>query len=805
MRKLVVFILILINYITVFGQVYNIGDLYTAPDGSQGVIFYLYPNGTGGWLVALNDASSACMWGTSEDIPDLINQNPSYYQQLLNDTAGYSNTTIIRTFQNNNNQYAAGVVDFTHGWYLPSSSQLSMLFSRLPLVSTGLIAAGGTVLASDWYWCSTEYSATDAWRVDFGVSDYSGYFNYTSKNTMNRVRAIRDFSTVSMSYDSSLTYLWNTGGEQPFISVSPGQTNSYSVTATSAYGCSSSANQIIVVGTGTPTSITDVVCQGSRYDANGFVLNEDETSTAGLLTRTRMTETNGCEAELTLHLTVLSNDSVNIIQNACGSCTYNGVTYYESGVYKQYYNNSNGCDSVVVLHVNLYPAFDESEIRTICSNDLPYDWDGTVFTHADSKVISLSTVNGCDSIVTKVLNTYPDYNYTILKNVCESDLPYTWNGEVFVEAGTKSVPFLSVDGCDSVVTMMLTVNDLPNVFLQSNVDTLCKGENVTLQVVPVSSSSGETLYYVWDNGGTQSSIVIAPNYTGDYMVTVSNADGCSLVLDKEIVVSDGDSLLLVQNTCGSYTLNDVTYQESGTYFQHYLNQYGCDSVVVLQLTVSAAPQTTISASADSVCSGDVVSLQVLIDGDSDSLLKSNVTIGDILCTDSSFVKLSDWPDQNKTAMGVVFYVDSTGEHGWAVHLNDQGSNIRWSVLTSDIISLANYTTGRDASSDFDGFVNTQAIRAVGGASVFPAAWLIDVDNGWYLPSAGQLNLLYVSLSSINNSLMMVGGTPFSINAPFGYWSSTEQNQNNVWYLSSLGSIGINPKNSTFSIRSVRSF
>ena len=88
MRKIVAFIFLLVNCTIVFGQVYKIGDLYTAPDGSQGIIFYLYPNGTGGWMVALNDASSGCMWGTNEDIPDLTNQSPLYYQQLLNDTAG---------------------------------------------------------------------------------------------------------------------------------------------------------------------------------------------------------------------------------------------------------------------------------------------------------------------------------------------------------------------------------------------------------------------------------------------------------------------------------------------------------------------------------------------------------------------------------------------------------------------------------------------------------------------------------------------------------------------------------------------
>lgn len=803
MKKFVLFLILLGMLTGALGQTYKVGDLYTAPDGSQGIVFYIFSDGTGGWAVALHDASSGCLWGTSEDIPNLSNYNPSYYQQLLNDTAGYTNTQVIRIHQNNSTQYAAGVIDFAHGWYLPSSSQLSMLFSRLPIISSGLISAGGSALAYDCYWCSTEYSESEAWRVDFGVNNYSGFFSYTSKNSSNRVRAVRSFSIVSMNYDSTLTYLWNTGSEQPFISITPEQTTNYSVTATSVYGCSSSADQTIVVGTGTPVTITDQICQGTCYDANGFIVSREETSSTGILTRTRITETNGCEDSLTLKLTVLPKDSIDIYQNACESFTWNGITYYESGHYLQYYSNQHGCDSIIALHLTINPKHHETQTRTICFSDLPYNWDGTSFVNADTKIDTLTTSNGCDSIITKTLTIFPTNIVNVFKSICQNELPYSWNGIIFTEADSKLDTLLSVNGCDSIIRMVLTVNPTPALTILSLADTICKGDSITLYADIIDMIPDNEYAYLWNTGGSVDSIITMPSNSINYSLTATSPTGCRTTTEKTITVLPLDTVIIAQNACDSFKLNNITYKESGIYIQRLTNSAGCDSIVKLNLSVSNAPTTTISASNDSICIGNSVTLQIV--SNDTSMLLPSVSIGDILCSDGSIVQSSDWPSSGKTALGVVFYVDSTGEHGWAVHLHDQGNNIRWSTSSSDLAALTNYSTGRYASYDLDGFTNTQTIRSTGEASTYPAAWLVDFSNGWYLPAAGQLNFLYISIFSINNSLVEVGGTPIPTNIPFSYWSSTEQSQSTAWYISSLGALGINPKNSVFSIRSIRSF
>jgi hypothetical protein len=80
-----------------------------------------------------------------------------------------------------------------------------------------------------------------------------------------------------------------------------------------------------------------------------------------------------------------------------------------------------------------------------------------------------------------------------------------------------------------------------------------------------------------------------------------------------------------------------------------------------------------------------------------------------------------------------------------------------------------------------GAVHTQAIRAAGNASDYPAAWLPDASQGWYLPAIGQLGVLYGELMTVNAGLNRVGGTQITDGAGTSsatgntyIWSSTEK-------------------------------
>ena len=233
-------------------QTYHIGDVYTAPDGSQGIVYYLHPDGSGGWVVALTDASTSCKWGDISDVPGLANQDPSEYQSLLYDTAGYANTQAMRNHQNNNTTYAAGVVDFAHGWVLPSPAQLSMLYAQLPFITSALIAAGGTEVTINQYWCSAEKNESSAWVIHYN----QGAFNTATKTTLHSVRAVRSFT-----YEP--TYLWSTGDTTATLSVTPEQTTAYTVTVTSPSGCSDTVSHMVTVINTVPIVDTVYLCHDS--------------------------------------------------------------------------------------------------------------------------------------------------------------------------------------------------------------------------------------------------------------------------------------------------------------------------------------------------------------------------------------------------------------------------------------------------------------------------------------------------------------------------------------------------------------
>lgn len=173
--------------------------------------------------------------------------------------------------------------------------------------------------------------------------------------------------------------------------------------------------------------------------------------------------------------------------------------------------------------------------------------------------------------------------------------------------------------------------------------------------------------------------------------------------------------------------------------------------------------------------------------------KAQVAVGDILCSDGQILTPSAYPSSGATAIGVVFYVDGTGQHGWAVALEDAG-NFIWGPahgLLSNDTPLVNYTDKHQAIYDLDGYQNTQVVRQYGNSDSYPAFYALDFDNGWYLPALGQLNYLYGNLVEVNAGLEAAGGTPFDMNGGWRYWSSTEYDYECAWTLCSTGELESN--------------
>ena len=122
---------------------------------------------------------------------------------------------------------------------------------------------------------------------------------------------------------------------------------------------------------------------------------------------------------------------------------------------------------------------------------------------------------------------------------------------------------------------------------------------------------------------------------------------------------------------------------------------------------------------------------------------------------------------------VVFYVFDDGNHGWAVSLRDYPITKYWTVsgintntpVTIESNTLAEYGKYMD---DVEGWLDNKRFRdriydqeSCDNCEtlhvLYPAIFAMDFENGWYLPTAGQMRKLYSSKIYTYDEIVGLGG------------------------------------------------
>jgi hypothetical protein len=189
---------------------------------------------------------------------------------------------------------------------------------------------------------------------------------------------------------------------------------------------------------------------------------------------------------------------------------------------------------------------------------------GKVLTTSGTYSDTISNMAGCDSIITIYLTIGTKSFSTISPNVCNSfNSP---SGKTWTVSNTYSDTIHNGVGCDSIITINLIINTQSTAILSPNT---CNN-------------------YVSPSGKTWIS-------SGSYMDTISNMAGCDSIITINLTIRSKTTSTISPNVCNSFTSpSGKIWTVSNTYSDTISNAVGCDSIITINLTVGTKSFSTIS-------------------------------------------------------------------------------------------------------------------------------------------------------------------------------------------------------------------
>ncbi|HVT84853.1 MAG TPA: T9SS type B sorting domain-containing protein, partial [Chitinophagaceae bacterium] len=350
----------------------------------------------------------------------------------------------------------------------------------------------------------------------------------------------------------------------------------YPFTTASAAGCDSTTTLHVTVAAVITKDIDTTVCSNAiPFSWNG--INVTGTNDYPYTT----TGSSGCDSTTTLHVTIAAVITKVIDTTVCSNAipfSWNGINVTGAGDYPYTTTGSSGCDSTTTLHVTIAAVITKVIDSTVCANAIPFSWNGINVTGAGDYPYTTTGSSGCDSTTTLHVTIAPVITKVIDTTVCANAIPFTWNGQSVTGAGDYPFTTSSAAGCDSTTTLHVTLAPVIKVTMDT---TVC------VNAVP----------FIW-NG-------ISVTGTGDYPFTTASAAGCDSTTTLHVTVASVINITLDTTVCTSaipFTWNDIPVTGAGDYPFSATSASGCDSVTTLHVTLAFPVTVTVDTT---VCTNAV--------------------------------------------------------------------------------------------------------------------------------------------------------------------------------------------------------
>ncbi|MGM9795671.1 MAG: fibronectin type III domain-containing protein [Candidatus Aphodosoma sp.] len=313
-------------------------------------------------------------------------------------------------------------------------------------------------------------------------------------------------------------------------------------------------------------TLYDTICHGDVYNKGLFANVTPPITTAGRY-QMPFQSIYGCDSIVVLYLNVLNLDST-INVNLCegNSYIFNGNTYTDAGTYTIVERNNNGCDVTTTINITVIPKYYDAKV-TKCDNEV-YTWEGRTITTTGVYTANYTNVNGCDSIMRLYYTAIPTQVDTTITICRGSD--YDFAGTTLTEPGTYNHSFVSTFGCDSVVNLTLVVTDPTRTVVN---DYVCEGDDYNGNGFNLTGVTADTIAEL----------------------TLQTYAGCDSIIELHLTLIPAvyDTIYASINPGETYEFANNTYTQAGEYEgRFYTSEYGCDSLVTLILSVGTSVESS---------------------------------------------------------------------------------------------------------------------------------------------------------------------------------------------------------------------
>ena len=369
---------------------------------------------------------------------------------------------------------------------------------------------------------------------------------------------------VNPSYDSLVVV--ETCGESEYVFEGVTYTGSgiTELEFATEQGCDSTIVLDLSLNPTFSETINQSICEGFSFVFDDVAYMEQGVYTVDYLT------VDGCDSTYIINLTVNRDTLVMLEGSICSDNEFelNGTIYTETGVYTQELNTVNGCDSTLILTLDVIESLETNIDENLCEGEILTLADGTTFSEAGDFELEFVAAGGCDSIVNLTINILENSESIIIEEICSNEEFELPDGSVFTETGIFEVMYTAFNGCDSLLTLDLTVSEIFEETIERNI---CEGESVIV---------GSSEY----------------TETGNYSDLFISTNNCDSIINLNLVVDEVYEITIQEEICAgdSFNFGDLTLTEEGRFEQNLSTINGCDSTIILDLSVVEILEESIS-------------------------------------------------------------------------------------------------------------------------------------------------------------------------------------------------------------------